>query len=340
MDLLDLVGGIALRHDDGDAERQQHAQLGLARIVDPGQGQHVDCLAVQPCRLDVGVAGKRIARRQLEVLHAAVVLARRLEADGELGGDVADVGAIALFLARGDPALPLDAPRLGDAAAQPLLVHGMHEGIAVGDGAVGPVVAAAAGDELLALHQAVADLLDRLDVEPRRRGDRRGRELRAANRSDLQHAPLLGCEVLDLLADQDLHSVGNGEADPRDRLGEPPTVVVPERVAAHQIVGQRHDEQRVAVGAPVDELRQLAELCRLECEAALQVGGDVFQPEEAQCHLGARTVEGDGFLDRLHGVAARAGLGRAVGADHHQARALRPARQEGDGVERRAVAPV
>ena len=227
MDLLDLVGRVSLRHDDGDAARQQHAQLGLGGIVELGQRQHVDRLAVQPIRLDVGVAGQRIARRQLEVLHAAVVPARRLEADGELGGDVADVGAIGLFLARGDPALPFDAPCLGDAAAQPLLVHGVHEGIAVGDGAVGPVVAAAAGDELLALHQAIADLLDRLDVEPRCRGDRRGGELRAAHRRDLQHAPLLGGEVLDLLADQDLHGVGNGEADPRDRLGQPPAAVVP-----------------------------------------------------------------------------------------------------------------
>ena len=197
-------------------------------------------------RLDVGVAAERIARRQLEVLHAAVVLARRLEADGELGGDVADVGAIALFLARGDPALPFDAPRLGDAAAQPLLVHGVHEGVAVGDGAVGPVVAAAAGDELLALHQAVADLLDRLDVEPRRRGDRRGRELRAAHRRDLQHAPLLGGEVLDLLADQDLHGVGNGEADPRDRLG--PAASRRRRAAARRCAPGRRSAPRRTAG--------------------------------------------------------------------------------------------
>ena len=156
------------------------------KIVELGRWQHVDRLAVEPRCLDVGVArAQGVACRQLEVLHTVVVLARGFEARLELGGDLPGLGAIGLLLTRCDPALPFDSPRLRDAAAEALLIHGMHEGVAVGHGAVGPVLAAARGDELLALGEAIADLLDGADLQPEARGDGGGGELRAAHGGDL-----------------------------------------------------------------------------------------------------------------------------------------------------------
>src|SRR6266849_66775 len=107
--------------------------------------------------LDIGIARQRIMRSKLEIFDAAVVLPSRLEPDRQLSGDVARVLAIGLLFARGDLALPLDSPRLRHPAAEALLVHRVHEGIAIGHRAVRPIMTAAGNDELLPLNQAIAD---------------------------------------------------------------------------------------------------------------------------------------------------------------------------------------
>src|SRR5262249_53010029 len=150
-----------------------------------------------------------------------------------------------------------------------------------------PAVAAAKRDELLAFHQAVADLLDLMDGEANGRGDGRGGEFGAAHGRDLQHAPFLDGEVFDLLTHQDLHAVGDGKTDLRYLPGEPPNAVVLQRATARQIVGQRHDEQRVAAGPCVYELRELAQLDRFQCEAPLQIERNIVLAKKAQRQLRA-----------------------------------------------------
>ena len=89
------------------------------------------------------------------------MIVRGLEVRCQLGGDLGRLRAERGHLALGDAAVQPDAPRLRDALVEDVLVERVHEAVASGEGAVGPLLDAGGAQELAAPREPLAAVVER-----------------------------------------------------------------------------------------------------------------------------------------------------------------------------------
>ena len=135
--------------------------------------------------------------RLLPIVHGPLDRAGALEVHGELGGDLARLGAIASLQPCPNAPVELDAPHGAQALIQHLAVERMLKAIAPPAGAIRPDRPPGIVEEVALRRQPVTHRLHVLDgaLDPRRH--RRHRKRLAHHTGRLQHPPGLGCEGLD-----------------------------------------------------------------------------------------------------------------------------------------------
>ena len=151
---------------------------------------------------------------------------------------------------------------------------------------------------------------------------------------------LLGNQGLELALDHLSQAVGNGRLErPGATAQRPAARHVGEQSLPEREVDDVHQEQRVALGAVVDQARQVV-LDLPPGEPAAQVGADVVRGEWRQQDVLAAAARLQLLGDRPERRIPALGLRRPVRADEQQVRERSSLRHVGDQLECRMVAPV
>src|SRR5690606_36946639 len=181
-------------------------------------------------------------------------VARRLVVRGELARDLAAAAAEGVLLAQRDPLVRPHATRFRHARVQRLLVERVQEAVAAGHRAVGPLLDAVPTYHASAPGERLAALLDRVGLLVERRGDRRDAEVDARDARRLDHAPIFLVERFDLAVDHAAQALGQTGRKLLDAVAEDDlTVLLADHALAQQVVEDVDHEERVALGARVQE---------------------------------------------------------------------------------------
>jgi hypothetical protein len=219
-------------------------------------------------------------------------------------------------------------------------VKRVGERVARGHGAVRPHLGAERADEDVAARQLVESLLDVGDLARDGRCDRGRGELHSRHAARLEPPLEVAIEPADLPVDHLPEALGHIAVDlARLRAKLPAAVALDDETSRDHVVGDGHHEQRIALGAPVDDASQLRREGdgRKPLEEVLADVG-LAEEQERQQMGPAAPLEIEGRIrDREVGVDRRPG---PVRADQEQSRRRLPPRDQGDQVERGRVTPV
>src|SRR5437867_5740724 len=190
------------------------------------------------------------------------------------------------------------------------------------------------------MRQLVAALLHLGGRPLEGRGHRRRRELHAGNASRGQDLPLILSELAHALLDHLAKVFRNADLDLlQHRVQPPPSVAYDDEPARDKVLDEAHHEQRIALGSPVDDARELG-WKRVAREALPQVVGDLRLAQWLQRELLGAPPRVQLESDVLEGVLAPNYIDRTVGADQEQPRGLLPPSEQRDQIDRRCVTPV
>jgi hypothetical protein len=210
-----------------------------------------------------------------------------LEMAGELAGDLRRLVAPQALAGVADLEVQPAAAGGGDAPVEDVLVERMDEAVAGGDGAVGQPPHPGVVEELPAVDELVAALLDVHGVGVQRRGDRRGRGLGADDTGGLEDLPLVRFEAVDLALDQLADALRHPELDLLGGRFEAPAAAALEQLSfGGQVVEGGDQEQRVAFGVAVQARRQDVGLGETR-KALAEVLGDRVLVEVAERQVAA-----------------------------------------------------
>jgi hypothetical protein len=206
--------------------------------------------------------------------------------------------------------------------------------------AVGPVLARLAPQEQAAPRERIAQLVRVLRRDLERRRDEPGRKLLADHARGLEHALLLRAEPIELDVDHLLHRVRPVRGDVVDRRHEPPPpAVLADHPARHEVVEDRHDEQRRPAGDAVHR-RDEAGREGVPREPHLDEARDGARRDPVERHgrgVRARHEAAHHAVERMRdGLRLRASRRR----DHEEPRALAPLAEEREQIDRRDVRPL
>jgi hypothetical protein len=179
---------------------------------------------------------------------------------------------------------------------------------------------------------------DVLGVAAERLGHRPRSEAHAGHASRLENASLIGRQAPKLSGDHFQQVVGHREIHAvRRHTPYPATVRVCELAASDQLLDDRHDKQRIAVGALVNQRGQVLDLVT---ESSTEVFANVGGGKVVESELDTAPVRPKGLLDCADGVLVGAGLGGTVRSDDEQPSGVPPLRQKRQEVGGGVVAPV
>ena len=259
---------------------------------------------------------------------------------GELRGDVARAIAVSRLLALADRLVELAPPPGRDPLVQRVPVQRVHERVAGRHRSVRPLARAERAQEELAPHELVAALLHVRHRLLHRRRHRDRRELHARHAARLEHVLLLLADATDLPIDHLAKALGHVQVDRVERGAKLPSVLARrDEAAREQIIDQRHHEQRIALGARVDDVRKLSGE-RVAREPLAKVVGDRRRAEQRQCQALGPPPRLELARELEDGALGQGGLDGAIGGDQEQPSGLPPPGDQREQVHGRRVAPV
>jgi hypothetical protein len=233
-------------------------------------------------RLAIGMPSHGRLRGLLEVADRARVVAGGLEVRGELRGDVARAIGVSGLLALADGLVHLAPPPGGNPLVQRAPVQRVNERVAGRPRPVRPLARAEGAQEDLAPHELVTALLHVRHRPVHRRRHRGRRELHARHAARLEHVLLVLADALDLPIDHLAKALGHVQVDRFERGAKLPSALARrDEAAREQIIDQGHHEQRIALGARVDDVRELTGE-RAAREPLAEVVGDCGHAEQRE----------------------------------------------------------
>src|SRR5262249_26141418 len=167
---------------------------------------------------------------------------------------LADARAERGHLALGDTPVQADAPRRRHPPVEDVAVEGVDEAVTPADGPVGPLLDARGVDEVSLPREPLAAIVELLRVGLERGGHGGDRELRPEDAGGFEGLTVLGLERLELVLDHLAQAVGHGRGERLDPAPEhPPAGLLGEESLAEREVDHVDEEERMAVGAVVDQ---------------------------------------------------------------------------------------
>ena len=137
-------------------------------------------------------------------------------------------------------------------------VQRVNERVAGRQRPVRPLARAERAQEELAPHELVAALLHVRHRPVHRRRHRGRRELHARHAARLEHVLLVLAEATDLPIDHLAKALGHVQVDRVERGAKLPSALARrDQAAREQVIDQGHHEQRIALGAHVDDVGEL-----------------------------------------------------------------------------------
>ena len=263
-----------------------------------------------------------------------------LEVRGQLGRDVARVGPRKALHRFAYAVVQFEPARRRQPLVERVPVKRVDEAVAPRGRTVRPFGNTPRRQEAAALGQGLADRLHLHHLRVEGPGHQGRGELQPGDARRLQQLALGLAEFLELTLDDVSHTVRHGDLGEGGVDGQRPSPVhALQRALTEQIVDKAHHEQRMAVGAPVDDLGQLRR-DRPVGESAGQVLVHGGPGQELDPQLLALPVSGQLLLHCAQRMRADDHVDGAERAEQQQARRLPAARERGDEIERGVVAPV
>ena len=269
-----------------------------------------------------GEASRRRLRRAFEPWDRPSGDAAPLEVRRELAGDLRGPVPEARLDSLADPLMEELASPRRDALVEHALIESVREDVASGGGAVGPCLGIAGAQEPLGAHEALARVLDRLDVRFERRRHRLGAELETRDARGLQYGHLELLQANDLQLDEVAEASRNV---PLERLEvgrhDGSLVALLEPAASHQVVDRRRQEQRIPLALCVQEPSERSRRSGTT-ESGGQVGLDARQREEVERQLHAAVLQAEEAPHPVERPGVGDRLGSAVAAEQEKPRTL------------------
>jgi hypothetical protein len=183
-------------------------------------------------------------------------------------------------------------------------------------------------------------LLDLHGRTPERRGHGRRRELHAGRTAGGQDGLLVGAELPEPPLDHLAQTLGHADLDLVQARSElPAPIALRDEPARGEVVDDADHEQRVALGAAVDDGGQLGGK-RVAAKATAQVVAHRLLAEQLERQLLTPPLRLQLELDVLEGMLTDDEIDRPIGADQEQSRGLAAAGEERYQVHRGRVTPV
>jgi hypothetical protein len=246
----DLGRGVALGRHQRHAERVLERELETDSLEAVGQRCELrESLLQVSDGLAVGTPSERVFARVVVILRGAPGVVAAREVHGELGGALSRPRPQAGLEAVADPPVYPGETSRRHALVEHLLVERVPKTVAGGQRAIRPLHSAARLQGQVLADEGAASLLDGVDVMAAGGPDGGRRPFDAGHARGFEKRVVLGRETGELGLDQLAQAFRNPRGPRLDPLSQS---------LSRHVVHQADHEEGVAVGAPVDERRQLA----------------------------------------------------------------------------------